>query len=118
MNTQELVKKLVEYINAGKNVEAEEELYADNVFSAEQDGTVAEGKAAVIAKTKAFADSVEQFFGGGVETAYAGKDSFLLKIKMDFKPKNGERVTMEEYGFYKVKDGKVSEEYFFASPLA
>lgn len=118
MTTREIVQKLMDYINAGKNVEAEEELYADDVVSVEQDGLVKKGKPEVVAATQKFGESVEQFFGGGVEKAYPGKDCFLLHFRMDFKPKGGERITMDEYGFYKVKDGKISEEYFFGKPLS
>jgi ketosteroid isomerase-like protein len=118
MTTQEIVKKIVEYINAGKNVQAEEELYADDVLSVEQNGYSAQGKAAIIEKTKGAMANFEEFFGGGVTKAFVGKDHFLLEITMDVKPKGGERMKMTEYGFYKVKDGKISEEYFFAEPLA
>jgi hypothetical protein len=61
--------------------------------------------------------AVEEFFGGGVEKAFVGKDSFLLVITFDAKRKGEERTKVTEYGFYKVKDGKISEEYFFAMPL-
>lgn len=118
MENKELVNKLIEYINAGKNVQAEEELYADHVVSYEQDGRSASGKEAIIAKTKAAASWAEEFYGANVENAYVGKDSALLEIKMDFKPKGGERTQMSEFGFYKLADGKVVEEHFYAQPLA
>lgn len=118
MNTQELVTKLVEFIKAGQNVQAEEELYSDNVSSFEQDGTSAVGKEAVIAKTKAAFANIETFHGGGVSQAFVGKDSFLLVFDMDVTPKGGQRAQMKEYGFYKVAEEKVVEEHFFSQPLS
>ena len=117
MTTEELVKKLVEYVNSGKNVQAEEELYAKDVVSVEQNGYFVKGLEAVIAKTKAAGEMFEEFYGGGVEQAFVGSDTFLLIFNMDVKPKGGERMTMKEYGFYKLQDGKVSEEYFYAQAL-
>lgn len=116
MNTQEFVKKLVGYINEGKNLQAEQELYADDVVSVEQNGYVVKGKEAVMAKTKGAIEAVEQFFGGGVSQAYVGAGNFILEFDMDVKRKGEERGTFRQSGFYKLKDGKVSEEYFFMKP--
>jgi ketosteroid isomerase-like protein len=116
MTTEELMTKLIAYVHEGKNVQAEEELYADDVLSVEQDGRSAQGKEAVIAKTKGAAAYVEEFYSVKIDPAFVGAESFLLVYKMDIKPKGGERIQMTEYGFYKVKDGLVLEEYFFAKP--
>ena len=119
MTTQETVDRLLELIAQGKNVEAEQELYAQDVVSFEQDGRSATGLDAVIAKTKAAQEYFEEFYGGGVKTAYVGAKDFLLHFEMDVKPKGGERMTMVEFGFYKLNDeGKVSEEYFYMTPRA
>lgn len=118
MTTQELVTKLIAYVAAGQNVQAEEELYADDVVSYEQDGHTATGKAAVIAKTMQAFAAIEQYHGGGVEQAFVAPDSFLLIFTMDMTPKGGVRTQVKEYGYYRVSDGKVVEERFFAQPLA
>lgn len=117
MATEEIVKRLIELVKEGKNVQAEEELYAQDVVSYEQDGRAVSGLENVIAKTKESFSYFEEMYDGGVEIAYVNQDAFLLVFNMDFKPKGGERTQMKEYGFYKVKDGKISEEYFFAQPL-
>ncbi|MDB4940135.1 MAG: nuclear transport factor 2 family protein [Candidatus Doudnabacteria bacterium] len=118
METQELVKKLIEYVKAGENVKAEQELYAPDVVSFEQNGYSATGLDAVIEKTKGAMNHFDAVHGGGVTEAYVGKDSFLLIFDMDVTPKGGARMQMREYGFYKVKDGKVIEEHFYADKLA
>jgi hypothetical protein len=116
MTTQEIVDQLVNYINTGKNLEAEQALYADSVVSYEQDGTMASGLEAVMAKTKGAMEMFEAFHAGGVTKAYVGSDSFILEFFMDVTPKGGERMQFTELGFYKLADGKVVEEYFYAQP--
>jgi hypothetical protein len=118
MTTEEIVKRLVALVAEGKNLQAEEELYAQDVISVEQNGYTVQGLEAVMAKTKSAHEGMEEFYGGGITKSYVGSDSFLLYFELDLKPKGGERTTMTEYGFYKVKDGKVSEEYFFVQPLS
>ena len=98
-------------------MQAEKELYSQDVRSFEQNGYSAKGLEAVIEKTKGAMGGFEEFYGGGVSQAFICADNFLLIFDMDFKPKGGERMQMKEYGFYKVQDGKVVEEYFFAEPL-
>ena len=71
MTTAETAKKLIAYINAGKNVQAEQELYADDVISIEQDGAVATGKPAIIAKTTAAIANIAEFHGGGVTESFS-----------------------------------------------
>ncbi len=118
MTTQELVDRLLELVKEGKNLQAEEELYAQDVVSYEQNGHSAQGLENIMAKTKSAMDGIESMHGGGVTAAYVGTDTFLLRFDMEVTPKGGERMTMSEYGFYKVKDGKVSEEYFFMQPMS
>ena len=118
MTAEEVVKRLMELVKEGKNVQAEEELYAQDVTSTEQNGYSVSGLENVIAKTKSAVDMFDEFYDGGVETAFVGKDNFLLVFNMDVKPKGGERMQMKEYGFYKLNaEGKVSEEYFYAEAL-
>lgn len=117
MTTEEVAKKIAQYINEGKNLQAEEELYDKEVISYEQNGLTVKGLESVMAKTKSAIDNIEEFFGGGVMQTFVGTDTFLLDIQMDMKPKGGERMQMKEYGFYKVKNGKVIEEYFYMQPL-
>ncbi len=118
MNTEQIVRRLIELVKEGKNVQAEEELYAQDVISVEQNGHTVTGLPGVIEKTKAAFAGVETVHNSGVEVAFAGVDSFLVVFDMDMTPKGGSRMQAKDYGFYKVKDGKISEEYFFSQPLA
>lgn len=116
MTVEQIVKRLLELIKEGKNVQAEQELYADDALSVEQNGHSVRGIEGIIAKTKGAFEGVQVHSSS--TQAFAGADSFLLVFDMDMTPKDGARMQAREYGFYKVKDGKISEEYFFSQPLA
>lgn len=117
MTTQEVAQKIIQYIHEGKNLQAEEELYSQDVVSYEQDGRIEKGLEQVMNKTKEAMANIEEFFGVKVTQAFAGKESFLLEITMDMKPKGGERMQVSEFGFYKVENGKVTEEHFFMQKM-
>jgi len=113
MTTQEIADRLVELVNQGKNVDAEQELYAQDVISHEPDGRTEQGLDKIIEKTKNAFAAVEEMYGGGAKKVFVNQDTFLVIFEMDVKYKGGERMQMTEYGFYRVADGKVVEEYFY-----
>ncbi len=55
-------------------------------YRSSKNGYSVQGLQNVIAKTKSAIDSFEEMYGGGVETAFVGSDSFLLIFMMDVKP--------------------------------
>ena len=63
MSTAEVAEKLVQHCREGKNLDAIEDLYSDDVVSTEAGGETAEGKEAVIAKNQQWYDSVEEMHG-------------------------------------------------------
>jgi hypothetical protein len=114
MTTQETANRLIELYNQGKALQAEEELYAESVVSYEQDESRnAVGKEAVMAKTKAAFEALEEVYHSAAEKVMINGNAFLIIFKLDAKPKGGERFSVTEYGFYKLENGKVAEEYFF-----
>jgi hypothetical protein len=114
MTTQEVAEQLLALVNEGKNLQAEEELYAQDVVSHEPDarGTVS-GLENVMAKTRQAFESFEEFYGATNTLVGVNGDTFLMSFEMDLKPKGGERMTMKEFGLYRVADGKVVEEHFY-----
>ncbi len=49
-----------------------------------------------------------------VEGPYINGDAFIVRFTIDVTPKaTGKRITMDEMGVYKVKNGKIVEERFF-----
>lgn len=116
MNTQEVADKLVALCREGKNHEAIEELYADNITSYEPKGSpmeLTEGKEAVKGKTDYWYSTVEEVHSGEVSDPVVAGNHFSVSMKMDVTYKEGGRVPMEEVAVYQVKDGKIVSEQFF-----
>ena len=119
MNTQEVANQLVSLCREGKNMEAVQSLYADNIVSIEPAGApveVTEGKEAVIAKTQNFYSMVEEVHGGTVSDPTVVGDHFTVSMGMDITMKGMGRTEMNEICVYEVKDGKIVREQFFFTP--
>jgi ketosteroid isomerase-like protein len=112
-STQEIAERLMELFNQGKAVDAERELYAEDVVSHEQDGRTVKGLEEVIAKTQASFAMISEMRKGEIAKVMVNQDTILATYDVDFTMSNGHVVTGTEYGFYKVANGKVVEEYFY-----
>jgi ketosteroid isomerase-like protein len=118
MSTMEIATTLVELCNQGKNFDAMETLYADDIVSVEAGGPpgmdrVATGKPAVVAKSQWWVDN-HDVHSRAVGGPWPNGDQFITTFKYDvtFKP-DGRRFTMEEAALYTVRDGKIAKEEFF-----
>ncbi len=119
MTVQEVANRLVELCRQGQNMQAIEELYADDIVSLEPEGSQAprvEGKANVIEKEKGFFDMVEEMHGAEISDPIVASDFFSVTMSMDLTMKGMPRFTMEEVCVYGVKDGKINFEQFFFTP--
>jgi len=117
MNTQEIAQDLVALCRQGKFGEAGEKYWADDVVSVEAMGADAEsrGKAAARAKGAEWSRTHE-VHGAKVEGPYVNGDNFAVHFTMDMTDKtNGQRSTMDELAFYRLRNGKIAEERFFYS---
>ncbi len=120
MTTKEVADKLVGYCRQGQFDTAVSELYAQDIVSIEPDGAPmkeARGLEQVIAKGQQFMESVEEFHSNVVSDPVVADNFFSCSMKMDVTFKGMGRTTMEEVCLYKVKDGKISEEQFFFTPM-
>ncbi|SDP55913.1 SnoaL-like domain-containing protein [Mucilaginibacter sp. OK268] len=118
MNTQEVANALVQFCREGKNFDAMNELYADNIVSQEPKGAYEEftnGKEAVIEKSKQWFESVEEIHGGTVSDPIVSANFFAVTMDTDVTFKGMGRVNMQEICVYEVKDGKIVFERFFYS---
>ncbi|MBL8380497.1 MAG: nuclear transport factor 2 family protein [Burkholderiales bacterium] len=118
MNTMQVARKLVELDGQGKNDEAFETLYADDIVSVEAfvapDGShEARGKAALKAKHAWWAGAHE-VHSVSVTGPWPHGDRFVLGFRIDVTVKEtGVRMQMDEVGLYTVKDGRIVREEFF-----
>jgi len=116
MTTQQIADRLVELCRKGQILEAELELYADNISSVElahSPSKSATGKDAVIEKGKVFAAMIEERHGGSFSDATVAGRYFTVAMVLDATFKGQDRMTLEEICLYEVADGKIISEQFF-----
>ncbi|MCW5938824.1 MAG: nuclear transport factor 2 family protein [Fimbriimonadaceae bacterium] len=119
--TQSLAEEFCSLLKEGKDAEAIDKFYADDVrhvepFSFDGSSPVSQGKATIKEAVAKFMQSYE-FHSGGVGEPRSNGDQFAVEMWMDctFKegPMAGQRHEMKETALYTVKDGKISEARFF-----
>ncbi len=116
-------RKLVEFCREGKNLEAVDTLYADNIVSIEPDSMPQmparmEGIDAIRGKNQWWLDNHEMHSCEITGPFSHGNDRFALVHKYDVTHKpSGQRMQLEEVGVYTVREGKIAqEEYFYQAP--
>lgn len=118
MSTMEIANKMVALCKEGKNVEAIEALFADDVESVEAMAApgmdqVAKGKEAVVGKNQWWL-SAHEVHSMNITGPWPHGDRFIVGFEMDVTAKeSGQRMTMAEAALYTVKDGKIVKEEFF-----
>jgi hypothetical protein len=116
MSTQEVAEKLVQLCREGKNIEAINELYADNIKSYEPKGShveFVEGRDAALAKTQEWFEMVEEVHSSSVGDPIVTGNFFAVTMDMDITYKGQGRSAMNEIAVYQVADGKIVGETFF-----
>lgn len=120
MSTREVAQSLVNHCRQGQFEQAVQELYDQNIVSVEPDGAPmkeAVGLEAVVKKSEAFNEMVEEIHGMEVSDPVVADQFFSCSMKMDVTFKGAPRMNMEEVCLYQVKDGKIIREEFFFTPM-
>jgi ketosteroid isomerase-like protein len=118
MNTMEIAKKLVELCKQGKNLEALNTLFADDVVSVEavaMPGAQQEvkGLAAVKGKGEWWVANHE-IHSAAVTGPWPHGDRFVVGFQYDVTNKpSGKRMKLDEVGLFSVRNGKIVREEFF-----
>jgi SnoaL-like protein len=117
MNAQEVAARLVQLCLEGKNVDAINELYDDNIISREPEGSPMAGKTvgkeAVLESTNRWFDSVEQLHSVNISDPLMADNFFACTMKIDATYKEHGRNIMNELCVFEVKDGKIVNDQFF-----
>ena len=116
MTTKEVANRLIALCRQGKNLEAMEELYGDNVVSTEMSGgptPVVSGKEAVIQKSADWLNNVVEFHKGEISEPQVADNHFSCTMDFDVTFKDRGRQQMNEVCVYKVDNGKIVNEQFF-----
>lgn len=118
MTTMEIAKKLVALCREGKNLEALQTLYAEDVVSVEalaMPGAQQEAKglAAVKAKGEWWLANHE-VHSASVTGPWPHGERFVVGFQYEVTNKpSGKRMKMDEVGLYTVGNGKIVREEFF-----
>lgn len=117
--TKEVANRLVELCRQGRNVEAIEELYHDDVVSLEMADWPGgpqrvEGIRQVVEKNEQWMDNVQEIHNAAVSEPITAGNHFTVKMNYDVTFKNQGRTQMEELAVYHVDNtGKITQEQFF-----
>lgn len=118
MTTIEIANKLVELCRQGKNMEALNTLFSDDMMSVEAFAPPgmereARGLAAVKAKGEWWLANHE-IHSASVSGPWPHDDRFIVGFQYDVTNKpSGRRMQLDEVGLYYVSDGKIVREEFF-----
>jgi hypothetical protein len=119
MTTQEVANKLVGYMRQGQMLDAQADLYADDIVCIEPEGGMSphytKGKKAVLEKGKQFASMIEERHGGSCSDPIVAGEFFSLTMMLDATMKGMGRMAFDEICVYQVKNGKIVFEQFFFS---
>ncbi|MCZ8181581.1 MAG: nuclear transport factor 2 family protein [Beijerinckiaceae bacterium] len=116
MDTAAIAKAFTAMLKAGQHIEAAERFNAPDIVSLEAmpgDMAICRGTAAVKAKSDWWYANHE-IHSAESDGPLINGDQFLMRFSLDVTPKmTGQRMQMEEFGLYTVRDGRIVEERFF-----
>ena len=117
MTTQEVAARFNELAQENKYDVILSELYSNDCASIEpgKDAVLQSvtGMDAIIAKGKAFNESIEAMHGGHCSEPLVAGNNFTVTMGMDVTMKGVGRMSMDEVCVYQVADGKIVKELFF-----
>ena len=122
MNTQEIAQKLCAHCHNHTEMQALEELYADNAVSVEAmapegQSPVSEGRDAIKAKHDWWGSNFE-VHDFSLEGPFVNGDKFSVVFHIDATDKSsGNRWNSKEVALYEVENGKIARESFFMAPM-
>lgn len=118
MSIEQIASKLADYCRKGQYKEAQNELFAKDAVSIEQEAgggfeKETRGIEAINKKADLWNSMVKESHGGSISEPLIAGNSFACLMKMDVTMQDGKRMQMAEIGVYRVKDGKIISEQFF-----
>lgn len=113
MSTRERVEELIRYVQAGRIPEAIEEFYAEEAIMQENRQPPTVGKAANLARERAFRDSVLRWHEVSARSVAVEGDRALIEWVFDYTTREGRRIRMEEIAQQTWREGRIARERFF-----
>ncbi len=113
MTSAIIARRLIELCKQEKFLQAQHELYDDNIISIETDGSKTVGAANMNAKEQRFLDSIEKIISIDFPEPLIAGNYFTTVLKMEFELENLGCRKIEEICVYQVKNDKIVFEQFF-----
>ena len=120
MTTQEVADKYVILFRQGDSALIQREMYSNEVVCREPEHATAigvathtEGLEAVMAKSKAFAEKIEEVHSFYCSDPVVATGHFSVSMGRELTFKNGPRIKRDEIAVFGVKDDKIVSETFF-----
>ncbi len=116
MNVQEVADRLVQLCRDGKNADAINELYDDDIVSYEPKGSAMKdktGKDIVLESTNHWFSMVDEIHKIDISEPLIAGNFFACAMKIDATYKEQGRNVMDELCVFEVKDGKIVAEQFY-----
>jgi ketosteroid isomerase-like protein len=114
---QEVAHRLVDLCREGKNVDAINELYDDNVVSIEPESSPMPGKTvgkkAVLESTNQWFSSVQEIHSVYISDPIVTDNFFACTMDIDATYKEHGRNEMNELCVFEIKNGKIVSSQFF-----
>jgi len=112
MNTEEVAKKVVEFVRKQAWYDALDALYHKDIVSVEATAPESRGKEAVRGKIDWWVNAM-QVHSFEASEPFVAQDRFVIQYDADVTEKESkQRRHMSEVGVYTVKDGKIVREEF------
>lgn len=116
MTIQEVANRFHNLVSAGQSVEAQAELFANNVECIEpahapMPGT--KGKKQVAERLQQWYGACEEMYSVEFSKPVVAGNHFTMAMKADMKMRGQERAQMEEVCVYKVENGQIVKEQYF-----
>ena len=121
MSTADIANDLVALCRAGKNMEAIEKYYADDIVSVESASSPEmpaemKGIDAIKGKNQWWLENHE-IHNATANGPFVGENQFAVEFSFDVTNKpSGRRMQMSEMALYTVKNGKIVHEHFYYNP--
>ena len=113
MKTELIANRLIKLCTEGKFLDAQKELYDENIVSIEVDGTKTISAAKMHEKEQNFLNKVEKFHNIEFSKPLIAGNYFSVVLKMEVELKNVGLRIMEEICVYQVKVDKIIYEQFY-----
>jgi ketosteroid isomerase-like protein len=111
-NTPERAKALVEYVTAGRILDAMQEFYAPDVVMQDNNNPPCVGKDANIEREKGFLSYVKEIHQNVATTVVASGDQAAIHYILDFTAVDGKRMRLDQVALQTWKDGYIVRERF------